>query len=357
MKKNIKYFIAGFLAASLLVAIPAAADFIDAFMNTARINIDGVDRISWGEEMELDNGWTAPTSINYKDTLYLPLRKISELSGKDVFWNGDSGTTYIVNRLTNRKVVAEREDAYGNLWEYATANTVDGHSYLTVTDGYRGYTRIYRTASSSVKITTEAIYFMRLKEHDAMQNQGTVIKLPFANDINSQDGEAVISLYPMNEGDVFFDGVYVFYAGKTPGNGSHGTLAAFNIATSEEIRFDGETWSNISNIKKLSGDNSHIVIEYTYIKDGVDYDMQISFDKAAKRFETPQLVPAPTKVPTPTPEPTAEPTPTPTPRPTPRPNSTQAITPPTPSPSPTPTHDPTKAITPTATPTATPKAK
>ncbi|MBQ3462284.1 MAG: hypothetical protein IJH36_04100, partial [Clostridia bacterium] len=89
MRKNIKYFVAGFLAASVIAAIPAMADMIDAFMNTSRINVDGVDRLSWGEEMELDNGFIAPSSINYKDTLYLPLRKISELSGKDVFWNGD----------------------------------------------------------------------------------------------------------------------------------------------------------------------------------------------------------------------------------------------------------------------------
>lgn len=290
MNKNIKYFIAGFLAASVLAAIPAAADFIDAFMNTARINVDGVDRLAWGEEMELDNGWFAPSSINYKDTLYLPLRKISELSGKDVFWNGDGGTAYIVDRLTNRKVVAQREDADGNLWEYATANTLDGNTYLTVTDGYRGYTRIYRTASSSVKITTDAIYFMRLKEHDVSQNQGTVIKLPFANDIDTQDGEALIALYPINTGDVFFDGDYVFYAGRTPGNGTHGTLAAFNLVTNEEIRFNGETWSNISDIKRVSGDNSHTAIEYTYTINDKSYRMGVRFEKASKAFGQPQLI-------------------------------------------------------------------
>lgn len=317
MRKNIKYFIAGFLAASFIAAIPAAADFIDAFMNTSRISVDGIDRLVWGEEMELENGWFAPSSINYKDTLYLPMRKISELLGKDVFWNEDSHTAYIVDDLTDRKVIAEREDAEGNLWEYATARSLDGHTYLTATDGYRGYTRVYHTASINVEVRDDAIYFMKLKEHNVNQNQGTLIRLPFESDSETQDGEAIVSLYPMNIGDVFFDGDYVFYAGRTPGNGTHGTIAAFNFIKMKEIRFNGEEWSNIRDLKMTSSDDERTDMEYTYVLNGEERRMKIGFFKEVEVFgRTSQAVndvPEPSQEPVSSPEPTSEPSSSPAP--------------------------------------------
>lgn len=291
MRKNIKYFVAGFLAASVIAAIPAMADMIDAFMNTSRINVDGVDRLSWGEEMELDNGFIAPSSINYKDTLYLPLRKISELSGKDVFWNGDSDTAYIVNRLSNRKVIAECEDAEGNLWEYATASTLDGSAYLMAADGDRGYTRVYRAASESVRVTDTGIYFMRLKEHNVAQNQGTVVKLNFDCDADTQDGDALISLYPMDTGAVKFDRDHVFFAGTTPGNGSHAQITAYNYMTHENAKFEGESGSTIKDVTFTPTGNSSMIAEYTYIREnGSSYRMRTTYSKQTNSFSPSELV-------------------------------------------------------------------
>ena len=291
MKKNIKYFIAGFLAASVIAAIPAMADMIDAFMNTARININGVDRVSWGEEMELDNGFIAPTSINYKDTLYLPMRKVSELSGKEVFWNGDTHTCSVVDSLVNKKVIAKYPDADGNLWEYATATTLDGSAYLVATDGDRGYTRVYRAASESVRVTAAGIYFMRLKEHNVAQNQGTVVKLSYDCTPDTQDGEALISLYPLMAGAVEFDRDYVFFAGTTPGNGSHAQITAYNYMTNEDARFDGESGSTIKDVTFTQSGNSSMIIEYTYIREnGNSYRMRTTFNKLAHSFSPSELV-------------------------------------------------------------------
>lgn len=290
MKKNIKYFLAGFLAASVIAAIPVLAERIDAFMNTARINVDGVDRAVWGEEIDLGDGWFAPYSINYKDTLYLPLRKVSELSGKEVFWNGDSDTVSIVDTLKDKKVIAEKPDNDGNLWEYATCRTLDGGSYLTVTDGYRGYTRVYRAASTSVRVTDNEVYFMRLKEHNAVQNQGTLTKISFANDPDTQDGEALVSLYPMTDGNVFFDGDYVFFAGRTPGNGTHGRITAYNYMTNEEYRLDGATWTNMTDLAMTSSDGDRTAMEYTYSVDVYKYRMKTTFEKGPKFFTAGELV-------------------------------------------------------------------
>lgn len=291
MKKNIKYFIAGFLSASLIAAIPAAAEFVDAFMNTARINVDGVDRIAWGEQMELGEDWYAPTSINYKDTLYLPLRKISELSGNNVVWNGDTNTVSVTDKLINKKKLVERTDLEGHLWEYATTSALDGSTYLTVTDAERGYTRVYRTASSSVRIKNDAIYFMRLKEHDAMQNQGTIIRLPFDNTPDTQDGEAIIALYPITAGEVIFDGDYVFYAGVTPGNGSHSRITAYNYFTNQELRLDAEQGSTITSLTRTDGDYNSATLTYTYTRQGGNsYSMKTTFDKKTKQFSNPEIV-------------------------------------------------------------------
>ena len=284
MKKNIKYFIAGFLLASVIAAIPVLAERIDAFMNTARINIDGVDRVRIGEEIILGEGWTTPYSINYNDTLYLPLRKISELSGKTVLWNGDTATVSVVDMLKDKKVIAEKADSDGNVWEYVTYKTVDGASYVAAADAYRGYTRIYRAASTSVRVTDEGIYFIRLKEHNAVQNQGILTKLSFDCTPETQDGEALMSLYPISDGDVIFDGDYVFFAGRTPGNGTHGRLTAYNYITNHEVNLDGETWSNISDIRMSYSDSAKDVIEYTYSHDVYNTLMQTTFDKRIRVF-------------------------------------------------------------------------
>ena len=291
MRKNIKYFVAGFLAASVIAAIPAMADMIDAFMNTARINIDGVDRMVWGEEMELEGGFIAPSSINYKDTLYLPMRKISELSGKEVFWNGDTSTCSVVDSLVNKNVIAQHTDADGNLWEYATANTLDGSAYVIVTDGARGYTRVYRAASDSVRVTAAGVYFMRLKEHNVAQNQGTVVKLNFDCDADTQDGDALISLYPMDNGAVKFDRDHVFFAGTTPGNGSHARITAYNYMTHENAKFEGESGSTIKDVTFTPTGNSSMIAEYTYIREnGSSYRMRTTYSKRTNSFSPSELV-------------------------------------------------------------------
>lgn len=80
-------------ALAVLRAYPVFAEEME--FNKVRININGIDRVQWGEELTLDNGSTTPYSITYNDTTYLPLRKISSFYGKEVEWDGDSRMIYI----------------------------------------------------------------------------------------------------------------------------------------------------------------------------------------------------------------------------------------------------------------------
>lgn len=94
--KRIQGFICGFLAAVvLLISIPALAASIDVIFNPLNIVINGVKAANKGENYTLVNGNEVPFSIVYKGTTYLPLRKISELMGKDLTLDSKTDTVYL----------------------------------------------------------------------------------------------------------------------------------------------------------------------------------------------------------------------------------------------------------------------
>lgn len=94
--KRIQGFICGFLAAIvLLISIPALAASIDVIFNPLNIVINGVKAASKGENYTLANGNEVPFSIVYKGTTYLPLRKLSELMGKELKLDSTTDTVYL----------------------------------------------------------------------------------------------------------------------------------------------------------------------------------------------------------------------------------------------------------------------
>ena len=56
MKGYIKGLIAGLLIGVSVTSIPAVAENIDALFNEVRININGIDRVQWGESITLADG-------------------------------------------------------------------------------------------------------------------------------------------------------------------------------------------------------------------------------------------------------------------------------------------------------------
>lgn len=94
--KRLQGFICGFLAALvLLISIPALAATIDVIFNPLNIVINGVKATNKGENYTLANGNEVPFSIVYKGTTYLPLRKLSELMGKDLYLDSETDTVYL----------------------------------------------------------------------------------------------------------------------------------------------------------------------------------------------------------------------------------------------------------------------
>lgn len=294
MKKiNVKSFVAGFLIAALLFAVPAGAAMTQIFFTNVRINVDGVDRVTWGEEIETANGEIVPYSLVYHDTVYIPLRALGELIDKQVYWNGDATTVTIVDNPNNIRIITEHPDRDGNMWEYSTFSATDGNTYLRIRDKARGYARVYLTASNSVYATDDAIYFARLKRHTSVRwaNQATLVKISFDNIPDTQDGVELFSLYPINSSSFAIDGNYVFYGGQTSGNGPHAELIAFNYVQGLDAHYSGGANTNIFNIKVVSSDGTEAVLQYHYeTAEGETYLMQTTFYKAWRNFSTPKVM-------------------------------------------------------------------
>lgn len=214
MKSYIKGLITGLLIGAVIFAVPAIAENIDALFNQVRINVNGVDQIQWGEEIELEDGSTTPASILYNGTTYLPMRKLGELSGQKIYWNGDSKTVAMTGAQKNVKNITEKEDADGNVWKYYTFEDADGNNYLGVSDEARGYERVYQLAGlgSSVLVTDNGIYFARIdKFNNSRVVKSTLMKLSFDSDKNSQDGTILALLYDMeNSENGCFEGSYIY---------------------------------------------------------------------------------------------------------------------------------------------------
>lgn len=149
MKSFTKGVLTGLLIGGIIFSAPVLADDVFSIFNTVRVNVNGVDRVQWGDEVKLDNGNTVPSSIIYKDTTYLPLRKISSLCTKKIYWNGDSRTVYLSNSQSDKNTITEKPDKTGNIWTYYTFKS-DGHDYLGIKDTQRGFERIYRLAGAKI---------------------------------------------------------------------------------------------------------------------------------------------------------------------------------------------------------------
>ena len=96
MKKTVKGFVVGFIAACLMITpLFAFADSIQVSLNTVNISLDGAQVAAKGQSYTHESGAILPYSLNYNGTVYLPIRKVSELIGKDISFDGQSATVNI----------------------------------------------------------------------------------------------------------------------------------------------------------------------------------------------------------------------------------------------------------------------
>ena len=96
MKKHFTGFIAGICAAviAMMLVIPAFADGEFSF-NRVIISVNGEQKAGLTENYTLDNGTQVPFSILYQQTTYLPVRKISELTGLGITWEQATSTVQV----------------------------------------------------------------------------------------------------------------------------------------------------------------------------------------------------------------------------------------------------------------------
>ena len=97
--KRLQGFILGVIITALLLgSVPVFAENISVLFNNINIMLNGEKIASAGDSYKLDNGSTVPFSILYKGTTYLPMRKVAELLGKEVTWDGTTNTAGISDK-------------------------------------------------------------------------------------------------------------------------------------------------------------------------------------------------------------------------------------------------------------------
>ncbi|GAB1360366.1 hypothetical protein MASR1M31_21710 [Porphyromonadaceae bacterium] len=66
-------------------------------INDVNVMVNGKMAGASGEDFSLENGTLVPNSIIYNGTTYLPIRKVAEMLGKEVTWDGTTKRVGIVN--------------------------------------------------------------------------------------------------------------------------------------------------------------------------------------------------------------------------------------------------------------------
>lgn len=294
MKSYVKGVITGILIGAVVSAISAVAENIDVLFNEVRINVKGVDAIQQGENIDLGEGESTPASILYNGTTYLPMRKLGELSGQQVYWNGDSKTVSMTGKQKDVNVVAEKPDKNGNVWKYYTFKDNE-NSYLGVKDEARGYERVYKMLNDNVKVAYDALYFVRADYPDRWSSVAP-IKMMFDSDTSSQDGMIMKAVNDENgyedtvgsvSGDIYgvcFEGDYMFVCGQSPGNGAHAFIMAYNRSNRHyNIYFDEKWWTRASDISAET-DGDEIILNFVYGTTGPSFNCEMTYNKITHTF-------------------------------------------------------------------------
>jgi len=99
--QRLQGFIIGFIVSCILLSsVSAFAESINALFNVVNIKINGTQVAKIGDSYTLSNGEEVPFSILYKGTTYLPMRKLAELLGKEVTWDGETKTAIVNDKTT-----------------------------------------------------------------------------------------------------------------------------------------------------------------------------------------------------------------------------------------------------------------
>ena len=227
MKNYLKGVATGLVVALAIAIVPVFAQSLNiGGLNSFRIRTAQGDVVQWGENYDL-NGTQMPTSIIYNDTTYVPLRKISDLLGTDVYFDGVSNTISLMNAGTTNyadsKVVMN--NSFNKEYEYlistdalldAPSTQYKGRSNALLIGSFRGYAamggtrvggdpnwenqqRAYSMAGSKTyQFLDDGVVFVK---GPLEYNYGTfeIVKISYNFDASTEDGEVVRTV--PNKGD------------------------------------------------------------------------------------------------------------------------------------------------------------
>lgn len=99
MKKGFKGFIIGMITTILIMSTVVYGDDysqkLSVLVNSVKLAIDGDVVADKGESYQLSNGDEVPFTLLYNGTTYLPIRKVSEIFGKEIGWDNATETVYL----------------------------------------------------------------------------------------------------------------------------------------------------------------------------------------------------------------------------------------------------------------------
>lgn len=200
-----KKFLSGVLCATLVfsLALSALAISGNVSFNLSTIKFNGQVISEAGEGYTLSNGCVAPASITYTDekgggTTYLPVRRIGELAGVTIDWDG-AVVVKTQEFVEQEKREAERAAAL----DYSDWSAEDEAAYQEF-KGLWKYTFERATSTWNSKVTDRAIYLAELKDEttqfDASQLQEdakyNMILRRAAEEVNTSGYQNVTIRYP-----------------------------------------------------------------------------------------------------------------------------------------------------------------
>ena len=151
--KSLKGFIVGFISAMVMLSsVYVYAQGLEVVLNKVNIAVNGIIVGPAGQNFKLDNGSSVPYSILYEGTTYLPIRKVAEVLGKEVTWDGTTNTAGIKDKAEIAQEVATPEPVPAPepapqktiYWEsqYEVGKDIPAGKYAVFASGGSGYYKI-----------------------------------------------------------------------------------------------------------------------------------------------------------------------------------------------------------------------
>ena len=122
---RLKAFLLGVVISAIITTtiVPTIANQIQIFYNTVNIAVNGQRVVAIDDDFTLPSGMVVPYSINYRGTVYLPMREMGRLVGFEVDWDPETSTVHVSTAGLQPAEEPEEEDEEETQAPQTPANT------------------------------------------------------------------------------------------------------------------------------------------------------------------------------------------------------------------------------------------